>query len=106
MDATITNDTGTVIHSYNSLSKEGCTQDCSTGGPTELELDIDMETMEYGIRLPVQGCYGIPLCKGQSNKFALTDETATDRGSDGKKPVFRIRNNYTDIQCKRIYNHN
>jgi hypothetical protein len=76
MDAVITDDTGTVVHSYNSLSKEGCTQDCSTAGPTELELGIDIDTKEYGIRVPVQGCSGISVCKGNSNKFALTDETA------------------------------
>ena len=76
MDATITNDTGTVIHSFNSLSKEGCTEDCSTGGPTELELDIDMETKEYGIRVPVQSCSGTSLCKGYTRKFVHTDETA------------------------------
>ena len=76
MDAVITNDTGSAVHSFYGQLGEGCIADCKTADQTELELGIDIELKEYGIRVPVPGCVGTTLCKGITRSYAQSDATA------------------------------
>jgi hypothetical protein len=77
MEATITNGTGTAVHTSMTRSPYGDHSFCRTSAKTELDLGIDDEAGEYSINVPVPGCYGTVTDRyGKTDSMAVTDETA------------------------------
>ena len=75
MDATIINDTGTVIHSSKYSDSQGSGR-CTNQGKTQLEVGIDEEKNTYSIMVYVPGCYGTQTRGGVTTPYPVTDETA------------------------------
>ncbi len=75
MDATITNDTGSVTHSSKYSDAHGYGQ-CRNNGKTELEVGIDDEKHSYSISVNVPGCNGTQTRNGVESPYPVTDETA------------------------------
>ena len=75
MDATITNDTGTVIHTSKYSDSHG-SGSCRNQGKTELEVGIDDEKNTYSINVNVPGCNGTQTRDGVDSPYPITDETA------------------------------
>jgi len=76
MEATITNNKGMAMHSFQFTDVNGTTSACKNGNETELSVGIDFETKKYSIEVPMPGCYGKTISGGKSTDFAKTDETA------------------------------
>ena len=76
MEATITNNKGMAMHSFQFTDVNGTTSVCKGGDETEISVGIDLETKKYSIEVPVPGCYGQTNSGGKSTDFAKTDETA------------------------------
>ena len=76
MEATITNDTGTAVHTYKFRNKLGDESYCRAMAKTELDLGIDEDAGIYEISVPVPGCHGIATYHyGGTDSFGVTDET-------------------------------
>jgi hypothetical protein len=76
MEATITNDTGTAVHTMKFSNTQGDNSYCRTAGKTELEVGVDEDAGEYGITVWVPGCYGRTYYHyGKIDSFTVTDET-------------------------------
>ena len=78
MIAKITHNLGNALDSAIIENTDGDKWRCATGGKTELELDINENKNEYGITVPVPGCYGYSITKygERLDGYGLTDETA------------------------------
>ena len=78
MIATIKDNVGNALDSAIIESTEGDKWRCATSDTTELEVDIEPDKMEYGITVPVPGCYGYSIDKSgvRLDGYGLTDQTA------------------------------
>jgi len=78
MTATITNNVGYALDSAIIENTEGDKWRCATKDTTELELGIEEDKNEYGITVPVPGCYGYSITKygERLDGYGLTDQTA------------------------------
>ena len=86
MDATITNDTGTVVQTFVSEHPTSGSCQCTKINHTDLEVGVDEEA--YAIFVPAEGCYGTCTDHGVTKEFGVSDETgiAINQQPTGRNP--------------------